>query len=235
LLNDAEHADARLLLYRFFWIRAIVSLPRNLFVDTPTLTSLLFAQKKTGAEIAAWDAEWRAAELATGRQVAGFQRFLTGARRDGVASPAEVEAEFLSQLDGIVDRHSFVVRRGGRGATSMLPAKLPPAVTDLAGALDHYQRMLDCAGFRLLRRGEVLRRVARKLDYDYAVYAVDKVGYKLSRRPERSPANELCAFVDDDGREVRNLRKADGRIRVRIDTANPTRVLDFIRRDVRWT
>src|SRR6185437_15277726 len=62
LLNSPDNADARLFLYRMFWVRAIVALPRNLFIDTPTLTSLLFAQKKSGGEVASWDKAWNVAE-----------------------------------------------------------------------------------------------------------------------------------------------------------------------------
>lgn len=46
VFNTVDNMQVRLFLYRMFKIKAIVSLPRNVFIDTPTLTSLLFAQKK---------------------------------------------------------------------------------------------------------------------------------------------------------------------------------------------
>ena len=46
VLNAKEMVEVRLFIYRFFNIRCIVSMPRNIFIDTPTLTSLLFAQEK---------------------------------------------------------------------------------------------------------------------------------------------------------------------------------------------
>ena len=58
LLNAKEMIEVRLLLYRFFIIRAIVSMPRNIFVDTPTLTSLVFAEKKSKSKISEWDSTW---------------------------------------------------------------------------------------------------------------------------------------------------------------------------------
>ena len=54
ILNAAD-TELRLFLMRMFHIRAVVTLPRHIFVDTPTLTSLLFAQKKQPLEIEAWD------------------------------------------------------------------------------------------------------------------------------------------------------------------------------------
>ena len=57
LLNTGDATTARMFLFRCFWIRAVVSLPRNMFIDTPTLTSLLFAQKKSAGQIERWDSE----------------------------------------------------------------------------------------------------------------------------------------------------------------------------------
>lgn len=59
VFNAVDNMSVRLFMYRMFKIKAIVSLPRNVFIDTPTLTSLLFAQKKTRDEIRTWDEEWQ--------------------------------------------------------------------------------------------------------------------------------------------------------------------------------
>ena len=49
-------------LYRFFEIRALISLPQVTFQPyTPTKTSLLFAVKKTRKEVERWDSAWRKA------------------------------------------------------------------------------------------------------------------------------------------------------------------------------
>lgn len=46
----------RLFLYKYFWIKAVVSLPHLAFAPyTMTKTSLLFAQKKTPEEVKKWD------------------------------------------------------------------------------------------------------------------------------------------------------------------------------------
>jgi type I restriction enzyme M protein len=60
VFDTNENLYIRLFLYRFFFIKAVVSLPQVAFQPyTPTKTSLLFAVKKTKAEVAAWDAAWR--------------------------------------------------------------------------------------------------------------------------------------------------------------------------------
>jgi type I restriction enzyme M protein len=49
----------RLFLYKYFWIKAVVSLPHLAFAPyTMTKTSLLFAQKKTPQEVKEWDKLW---------------------------------------------------------------------------------------------------------------------------------------------------------------------------------
>lgn len=49
----------RLFLYKYFWIKAVVSLPHLAFAPyTMTKTSLLFAQKKTRDEVKEWDRLW---------------------------------------------------------------------------------------------------------------------------------------------------------------------------------
>lgn len=60
VFDTNENLYIRLFLYRFFFIKAVVSLPQVAFQPyTPTKTSLLFAVKKTKAEVEAWDGAWR--------------------------------------------------------------------------------------------------------------------------------------------------------------------------------
>lgn len=60
VFDTNENLYIRLFLYRFFFIKAVVSLPQVSFQPyTPTKTSLLFAVKKKKTEVEAWDAAWR--------------------------------------------------------------------------------------------------------------------------------------------------------------------------------
>jgi type I restriction enzyme M protein len=62
VFDTNENLYIRMFLYRFFYIRAVVSLPQVTFQPyTPTKTSLLFAVKKTRKEVDQWDAAWRKA------------------------------------------------------------------------------------------------------------------------------------------------------------------------------
>jgi type I restriction enzyme M protein len=98
VFDTNENLYIRTFLYRFFHIKAVVSLPQVAFQPyTPTKTSLLFAAKKTKQEVDKWDAAWRKAANNYGklRQTAIIKFVLTNDRiRKGlidVANRAEVE------------------------------------------------------------------------------------------------------------------------------------------------
>lgn len=98
VFDTNENLYIRLFLYRFFFIKAVVSLPQVAFQPyTPTKTSLLFAVKKKPAEVELWDKAWREAtrEYAKLRGASIVTHVLTNDRlRNGlidVANKAEIE------------------------------------------------------------------------------------------------------------------------------------------------
>lgn len=231
LLNATENVEARLFLYRCFWIRAIVSLPRNLFVDTPTLTSLLFAQKKNAEEIADWDTRWDEAKAKIEGRIDGLAAFLRKEKAEESRPASSVESEVSQQLVPLLDIRTRVFRQGGE----VFDVTLPPSVGTGAGAANHYLGILKSAAFRSFVRSAVFADVVQSFDYEFPVYLVDEVGYKLSKRKERVRPNQLCRFVGrDSGTELPNLHIAAEEIDVSGDLANPTTILDFIRSGVEW-
>lgn len=59
VFDTTSNRNIRLFLYKFFWIKAIVSLPQLAFAPyTLTKTSLLIAQKKTNDEVKKWNEMW---------------------------------------------------------------------------------------------------------------------------------------------------------------------------------
>jgi len=229
LLNSSENRTVREFLFRFFTVRAVVSLPRNLFIETPTLVSLLFAQKKTETEIAAWDDAISKADVAFGNALA-----VTMTKVKRMKSPQtarEVFDEFAAGMSLWVPADSFVVLRGRNATVISLNA---PSATDAVMAIADLKKLVNSAGFRNIRANSVLRTVAAALDATWPTYEVDEVGYKISKRGERSRPNQLMKFVDASGTEVPNLQLNSETARVSIDTKNPTRVLDYLRKDITW-
>jgi type I restriction enzyme M protein len=221
-LNASGATDARLFLYRMFWIRAIVALPRNLFLETPTLTSLLFAQKKTKDAVARWDEAWGAAEAVSRDKLQRAASFLRKCRRNAGVGLADVARGFIAELRPLVSEETRV-------------ARLPDEIATARDACRHYADLMKRAGFQAVLRNHLFSEVVKTQDYEYPAYVVEEVGYKLSKRKERIRPNQLCYFRGvRSGKEPPNLHLADEPVELVVDVQNPRRILDFIRRDVKW-
>ncbi len=232
VLNAKELTEVRLFLYRFFQIKGIVSLPRNLFEDTPTLTSLLFARKKTAREIERWDERWEEVEASARRRLQLAKRVL-GKECSGTHTARQVHAKVVEALRPTIPADAWVVK-GGRNADVL---RLSPSWTNESGteAAAHYRAMFRLSGFERLLRAQVFRAVAEDLDYSYPAYEVDEVGYKLSSRRERARPNQLCLFEGRaTGRSWTNLHLANEPCDVVIDLRDPKTVLDMFRNAVQW-
>lgn len=232
LLNTADATEVRLLLYRMFWIRTIVSLPRNIFVDTPTLTSLLFAQKKQPAEIAKWDAAWETNFEKAQVKVKQAKTYLSEVKGNRNISAQDIQKNILSILAPIVDKTTWILK-GGKNP-SVVSFSLPKGYKT-AQAIEHYKELLKFADFQRIITNWVFGQVAKALDYEYPVFIVDEIGYKLSKRKERIRPNQLCRFVGVESKEEKpNLHLTTEPITVEINTKNPTKILDYIRKEVKW-
>lgn len=233
LLNTVDSFETRLFLYRFFWIRAIVALPRNVFIDTPTLTSLLFAQKKNQAEISAWDAEWAKRKAEAETCVKRGTAFLAKADSKPSATPMQIQDEFLKHVHPVIPRDCWISKKGKNAG--VMSALLPPAITTAKDAIKYYQDFLKLAGVRRMMARYAFANLAETFAYEYPVYRVDEVGYKLSKRKEKVRPNQLCQFIGQhSGQEYPNLHFASELIDLTLSPDNPERVIDFVRRDIRW-
>lgn len=228
--NISENIKARLLLYKLFKIKAIVSLPKNLFVDTPTLTSLLFAQKKTKEEIEIWDTEWTRIELEAFNHMANIK---TKLRVRKVEDWNALKNEIIGILDNLIDTNSYVIKKG------KAPIKIKPEndFESLAEMKTHFRELFKLSGFKRLLLLNTFRKITevKEINFNFRTYAVNEVGYKLSKRNEKSRPNQLSTFYSIETNErVLNLHLTDDHIRTVINTTEPTTVLDFIKRDIIW-
>ena len=232
LLNSKEMIDARLFLYRFFKVQAIVSLPRNVFIDTPTLTSLVFAKKKTAAEITQWDNEWEKAQGAAEHKIKISLQALSKincSQKSGV----EVAEAFMSSLMPLATKTDWILK-GGK-SPSVLPFWKNWEEVSSADVAAHYKEITRTSGFDNLKTSFIFKSVAKNLDYNFPVFMVEEVGYKLSKRKEKAKPNHLCVFRGTaSNTEYCNLHLMEEDYEVIVDTDNPVSTLDFIRKNVSW-
>lgn len=231
VLNAKEMSAVRLFLYRFFEMKAVVALPRNVFIDTPTLTSLVFAQKKTAAQVKAWDAKWLAA-FADSEQRIKLASQALGRANASAKTASEVSKEFLAAIDPIVKATDWVLKGGKSAAVLRFGRKWSDEPGDAAAA--HFKEILKTSSFESLRQRYVLSKVAAELALEFPAFEVSEVGYKLSKRKERAKPNQLMKIVGKSGAKHTNLHLVDEEFSVATNTKKPATVLDYIRLNVNW-
>lgn len=230
---NATQTGVRVFVMRMFHIRAVVTMPRHIFVDTPTLTSLVFAQKKTGGEIIQWDRVWAEETARIEARVAAARRHLTVAGRKTFVSPGELEIAVLNDLAIVGGRSAWVMRRGQQNS-GPLGFSLPKQTENVADGVRHYQTLLMAPSFQSLVDQAVFSAVAERLNTEWPCYAVEEVGFKLSRRGERIRENQLARFVGQSGAETPNLHLAAEQAYVVVNREAPATVLDFMSLEVVW-
>ena len=233
LLNGKETVNVRLFIYRMFKIKAIVSLPRNLFIDTPTKTSILFAQKKLPREIEAWDKNWDAATQRVAQCVANARRVLTK-RYCNEHTANEVARAFAKALRPVLLQPFWVLKRGSDPA--LIRTSVDWTCKESTEASTYYRSILQMTYFKRLCEQSVLKSVATQLTYDFPVYEVDEVGFKLSKRGERSRPNHLFRMRGKATNQyISNLHLAEEECDLVIDTQKPQTVLDEMIAGVSWS
>jgi type I restriction enzyme M protein len=232
VLNAKEMAQVRLFLYRFFNVKAIVSLPRNIFIDTPTLTSLVFAQKKTAAEIKKWDEEWS-------KQTAVVEACVKQASKALSASfvkqhtGQEVAKQFLEDIKPVIKESDWILKGGKSPAVLRLNFNWTNETSEEVAS--YYQEIKRAAGFANLCQAFVFEKVASKLSYEFPAYMVEEVGYKLSKRKEKARPNQLSLFVGRKSKTmIQNLHLAGEEYDTVYNKANPQTVLDFMQSQLKW-
>jgi type I restriction enzyme M protein len=190
----------RLFLYKYFWIKAIVSLPELAFQPyTPTKTSLLFAQKKTPEEVKEWDKLWNT-YLNEYHLIRKRIEDLFKVRK-GVLDYEKSQKELVDNLKELLG-DNFDDKDGD---------------LDIRELKEKYAEEIELAD----QDWWVFRKISQRLNYKIFMAHVDEIGYKRGLRGEEERENQLFQ-VDQNGNII-------------IDTENPKKVLDYLRRDVKWS
>lgn len=190
VFDPTENKYIRLFLYKYFKIKAVVSMPQLAFEPyTSTKTSLLFAQKKTATEVEAWNRVWNEASKDYSKLKTRTENLI--AVHDGLKekkklpsiknmSAAEEKAVLVSMLKSyITDRDEFLT-------ADELIEKYRSELEDLC-SLD--KDTFDSFGH--VNTWWVFGEVAQKLNYDVFMAEVDNIGYKRTKRGEKEMPNEL--------------------------------------------
>ncbi len=233
IFNSADNMNIRVLLYRGFNIKAIVALPRNVFIDTPTLTSLLFAQKKSQKEIEKWDIEWQKNCEFAMKTIKDAKTQISSKMKETYSDASQVEKSVLGYINKIINSEEWVIRKGKNA--QILPFKLKDRSLSVEEAIEYYLGILKSASIDKLVIRYAYEKTAEMCDQEFDTFTVTEIGYKLSKRKEKDRPNQLCTFHEQKSKKViRNLHMSEEATNVVIDTKNPKNVLDLIRKEVNW-
>lgn len=218
VFDTTENKYIRLFIYKYFKVKAVVSLPQVAFEPfTSTKTSLLFAQKKTSKEIAQWDKlwakysnEWTTLKTRCENLVGVYLSDKDRKKMPSIKNLSEnEERELLNKLL--------------KGFVEPLDKKLP-----IKELIEKYQSELkelckydndtkDYFGF--INTWWVFSETARELNYNLHMLEVDNVGYKRSKRSEKPMPNDLYR-IDENGQII-------------VDDGIKEKALDFLR-TINW-
>ncbi|MDR2570298.1 MAG: SAM-dependent methyltransferase, partial [Oscillospiraceae bacterium] len=208
IFDTTENKYIRLFLYKYFKIKAVVSLPQLTFEPfTSTKTSILFAQKKTKTEIDDWNVAWAESSKTYSHLKTRIENLI--AIYDGKKDKSK-----LPSIKGLTPNEEMDLLR------SMLKHYISECNNTLnAGDLiEKYREELsdlcsydkdtqDIFGF--VNTWWVFGEVVSKLNYTIFMAEADSIGYKRSKRGEKNTSNDLyridetgLVLVNDDVRET---------------------------------
>lgn len=204
VFDTTENKYIRLFIYKYFKVKAVVSLPQVTFEPfTSTKTSLLFAQKKTKAEIDQWNALWtkysnewnnlktRCENLCAVYLDEKDRKKLPSVKDLSEKEEKEILVRMLKDYIEVDDK---------KLSAKELVTKYQNELSDLCS---YDKDTKDVFGF--VNTWWVFGEVAKGLDYKIFMAEVENVGYKRTKRGEKPMPNELYRLNDkgevlvDDG------------------------------------
>lgn len=226
IFDTTENKYIRLFIYRYFKIKGVVSLPQLTFEPyTSTKTSLLFAQKKTKEEIDKWDEAWVKYSNEWNKLKTRCENlisvYISGKVRTKLTSikntTEENEKEILAKM-----LKNYIVKNDRNLSSKELIEKYQDEIQELC---KYDNDTKDVFGF--VNTWWVFGEVAKELNYKIFMAEVENIGYKRTKRGEKSMLNELYRegkIKYSDGSEKYGILVNDG-----IKTA----ALDYLR-EIIW-
>jgi type I restriction enzyme M protein len=208
--DTTENKYIRLFIYKYFKVKAIVSLPQLAFEPfTSTKTSLLFAQKKTKNEIKEWNnlwtkysREWSKLKTKCDNLIQVYIKKKDRNKLPSIKDLSEKDEKniLLRMLKDCFEEDDL----------TLSPIELIKKYNDELKSLCKYDNdTRDVFGF--VNTWWVFGEVAKKIDYKIFMAEVENVGYKRTKRGEKTMPNELYRVngnhevLVDDGKKISAL------------------------------
>ena len=180
VFDTTTNRHVRLFLYKYFWIKAIVSLPDLAFQPyTPTKTSLLFAQKKTPEEVKEWDGLWKKYQEEYKKLRERIDELLKV--RKGTFEYEKLQKELVEKLKELLGENFDEQDKD----------------LDIKDLREKYAEEIKLAD----EEWWVFRKVSKELNYKIFMAHAEEIGYKRGLRGEEQRPNQLFQ-TDENGNIV---------------------------------
>lgn len=195
VFDTTENKYIRLFIYKYFKVKAVVSLPQLTFAPfTQTKTSLLFSQKKTKKEIEQWDKlwskysnEWNNLKTRCENLIAVYLEEKDRGKLPSIKDLTELEEkEILARM-----LKGYIEEEDKKGSAKAIFDKYTDELKELC-KYDYDTK--DVFGF--VNTWWVFGEVAKKLNYKIFMAEVENIGYKRTKRGEKPMPNELYRTND---------------------------------------
>jgi type I restriction enzyme M protein len=200
VFDTTENKYIRLFIYKYFKVKAVVSLPQLTFEPfTSTKTSLLFAQKKTKTEIQEWDKLWSKYSNEWSTLKTRCENLLAvyfdGKDRKKLPSIKDLKE---SKEKTILARmlKDYIEDDDKKLSAKELVEKYKDELKELC---KYDNDTKDVFGF--VNSWWVFGEVAKELNYKIFMAEVENIGYKRTKRGEKPMPNELYR-INDKGEVV---------------------------------
>jgi len=228
VFDTSENKYIRLFLYKYFKIKAIVSLPQLAFEPyTSTKTSLLFAQKKTPEEIRVWNELWdkysREWDYLKTRVKNLMKVYIEGADRNRLSSIRKLTPEDEKKI--LFRMLKDYVKEDDK---NLSPKELVRKYVDELKELCEFDKDTK-ETFGYVNTWWVFGEVAKEINYKIFMAEVENIGYKRTKKGEKPMPNELyrTGIVKyDDGTEREDILLSD-------EDGIYEAVLDYMRK-IQW-
>jgi len=195
VFDTTENKYIRLFLFKYFNVKAIVSLPQITFEPfTSTKTSLLFAQKKTKKQVEKWNEVWdkygKEWSLLKTRITDYLKYFVNEEKlnkkwaKDVVA---DIEKNNTENIKANIDR--FLKDYLTPEDVELTPKELLTKYSEEIDSISKYEKETKVFGF--YNAWWVFGEVSKELDYDIFMAEGENVGYKRTKRGENPMPNDL--------------------------------------------
>lgn len=195
VFDTTENKYIRLFLFKYFNIKAIVSLPQITFEPfTSTKTSLLFAQKKTKAQVEKWNEawdrfgkEWSLLNTRVKDYVAYFAEGKELNKKWATDVVKDIQEDNKKNIRKNIYRFlkDFITQEDDNIEIEKLLIKYSEEISDLS----KFDKDTNVFGF--YNSWWVFGEVAKELNYQIFMAEAENVGYKRTKRGETPMTNEL--------------------------------------------